>query len=92
MHALLTAMTEVALTDQVSDQVKRLLDSLNAGQALKATELMARLNLNHRPSFRRHYIKPALAAKLIEMTQPDSPRSPQQKYRLTAKGIALLDN
>ena len=96
LHALLTAMTEVALTDQVSDQVsdqvKRLLDSLNAGQALKATELMARLNLNHRPSFRRHYIKPALAAKLIEMTQPDSPRSPQQKYRLTVKGIALLDN
>ena len=100
LHALLTAMKEVALTDQVSDQVtdqvtdqvKRLLDLLNTGQALKATELMARLNLTHRPTFRKHYLKAALAAELIEMTQPNSPRSPQQKYRLTAKGIALRYN
>jgi hypothetical protein len=27
----------------------------------------------------------------LEMTQPQSPRSPQQKYRLTAQGQALLD-
>ncbi|KHD09286.1 hypothetical protein PN36_34125 [Candidatus Thiomargarita nelsonii] len=77
---------EVALTDQVTDQVKRLLGLLNAGQALKVTEMMARLNLNHRQTFRTNYLKPALAAKLVEMTQPDSPRSPQQKYRLTPKG------
>ena len=27
---------------------------------------------------------------LVELTQPDSPRSPTQKYRLTAKGKAYL--
>jgi hypothetical protein len=26
------------------------------------------------------------------MTQPDSPNSPTQKYRLTAKGLKLLSN
>jgi len=27
----------------------------------------------------------------IEMTQPDSPKSPTQKYRLTPKGRAAAD-
>ena len=31
-----------------------------------------------------------LAAGFIEMTQPSSPRSPTQKYRLTEKGRAWL--
>jgi hypothetical protein len=51
---------------------------------------MASLELQHKPTFRNNYLHPALAAELIEMTQPDSPRSPSQKYRLTAKGNALL--
>jgi ATP-dependent DNA helicase RecG len=37
------------------------------------------------------YLEPALALNLIEMTQPDSPKSPTQKYRLTAKGRQLMD-
>lgn len=92
LQALLTAMGEVALTDQVSDQVsdqvKRLLAALRDAKTLKAAELMTRLNLQHRPTFRNNYLNPALAAGLIEMTQPDSPRSPAQQYRLTAKGRA----
>ena len=90
LQALLTAVEEMAPTDQVTDRVKRLLGLLNAGQTLKVTEMMARLNLNHRQTFRTNYLKPALAAELIEMTQPDSPRSPRQKYRLTPKGATLL--
>jgi hypothetical protein len=34
-------------------------------------------------------LNPALTDFLIEMTQPDSPNSPTQKYRLTAKGQAF---
>jgi len=52
---------------------------------------MADLNLNHRQSFRTNYLKPALLAEIIEMTQPNSPKSPQQKYRITPKGTDLLN-
>jgi len=95
LQALLTAIKEIATTVQVSVQVsvqvKRLLNLLNTGKELKATELMADLNLNHRQSFRTNYLKPALLAELIEMTQPNSPKSPQQKYRITPKGTDLLN-
>lgn len=50
---------------------------------------MERLGLKDRVNFKRNYLDPALVAGLIEMTQPDSPRSPTQKYRLTATGQAL---
>jgi Fic family protein len=92
LQALLTAMREVALTDQVSDQVsdqvKRLLAAFRGAKTLKAAELMDRLGLQHRPTFRNNYLTPALAAGLIAMTDPDSPRSPAQQYRLTSKGQA----
>ncbi|KPA19264.1 ATP-dependent DNA helicase [Candidatus Magnetomorum sp. HK-1] len=52
--------------------------------------IMKKLKLNHRPSFLYVYFQPALKKGLIELTQPNSPRSPTQKYRLTKKGKALL--
>jgi len=48
------------------------------------------IGLNHRPTFINDYLKPAIQAGFVEMTQPDSPKSPTQKYRLTTKGNALL--
>lgn len=77
------------VSDQVSDQVERLLRALSK-QPLTNQALMLELVLSHRPSFRNNYLNPALDAGLIERTQPDSPRSPTQKYRLTAKGREWL--
>ncbi|WP_432443524.1 Fic family protein [Pseudomonas batumici] len=51
---------------------------------------MSRLELNHRASFRSTYLGPALVSGCVEMTDPDSPRSPAQKYRLTEKGRARV--
>jgi ATP-dependent DNA helicase RecG len=51
--------------------------------------LMEKLNLKHRPTFLYDYLQPAMDMEFIEMTQPDSPKSPTQKYRLTAKGIEI---
>ncbi|AZC30467.1 Fic family protein [Pseudomonas chlororaphis] len=85
-QALLDSRQSDQVTDQVSDQVARLLHVLDGSVALKAGELMQHLQLVHRPTFRNNYLAPALAAGLIEMTDPDSPRSPVQKYRLTAQG------
>lgn len=85
LAALRQALQEAGQTDQVSDQVSdqvaRLLQVLSPGAALKSSELMQRLGLSHRPTFTQNYLKPALAAGMIEMTDPASPRSPAQRYR-----------
>lgn len=48
-------------------------------------EMMAALKLGGWRNFLERYLTPAIDAGLVEMTQPDSPRSPTQRYRLTAK-------
>jgi hypothetical protein len=48
------------------------------------------LGLADRKSFRERCLKPALADGLIEMTTPDKPNSPLQKYRLTDNGRAWV--
>jgi len=75
---------------QVTEQVSKLLLSLENG-ALPTKNIMIKVGLKHRPSLIGAYIKPAMESDLIEMTQPDSPRSPTQKYRLTDKGKAVLN-
>ena len=86
LTALRDALKEIPATDQdgdqETDQVKKLLQVL-ADDTLTAVELMERLNLKHRPTFRNNYLKPALAKGLIEMTIPDKPNSKNQKYRKT---------
>ena len=78
LEALLRALIEAEDSDQVTDQVASLLNVLPAGVALKSSELMHQLGLSHRATFRKSYLYPALAAGLIEMTDPESPRSPKQ--------------
>lgn len=53
---------------------------------MSVLEMMVALKLGGRRNFLEKYLSPAIALGLVEMTQPDSPRSPTQKYRLTAKG------
>jgi len=76
-------------TEHVTEQVKRLLNCLDHASA-GTRDIMHILQLQHRPTFLYDYLQPALGAGLVEMTQPDSPKSPTQKYRLTAKGKLLL--
>ncbi len=72
------------VTDQVADQDKtpadRLLFALG-NDTLPAADLMVRLGLSHKPTFRKNYLNPALEQKLIERTIPDKPNSRNQKYR-----------
>ena len=75
-------------TVQVSKQVKRLITSMS-NKWQSASDLRMIINIIHRPTFVKNYLEPALELGLIEMSQPDTPRSPTQKYRLTAKGKAL---
>ena len=73
----------------VTEQVRRLLLCLERLE-YGTKENMQLLRLSHRPNFLYEYIQPALKMQLIEMTHPESPRSPTQKYRLTAKGHKAL--
>ena len=75
-------------TEQVTEQVQRLLSCLQR-QPLAVREIMQSLKLNHRPTLFYDYLKPAIEGGFVEMTQPDSPKSPTQKYRLTKKGERL---
>jgi ATP-dependent DNA helicase RecG len=75
------------VTQQVTQQVKQLLEIMVGEMTRK--QLMNAVNLKDRVNFTRSYLEPALADGLIEMTQPDSPKSPTQKYRLTITGQAL---
>ena len=46
--------------------------------------------MRQRVHFRVAYLQPALEAGWVEMTNPDNPRSSNQKYCLTAKGRGWL--
>jgi Fic family protein len=67
-------------TDQDKAPVDRLLYALG-NNTLSAVEIMERLGLSHRPTFRKNYLNPALEQNLIERTIPDKPNSRNQKYK-----------
>lgn len=81
----------VEVTDQVREQVReQVILMINVLlKEMSVLELMTKLKLTGRRNFLQNYLQPALDAELIEMTQPDSPKSPTQKYRLTPKGKNL---
>lgn len=80
-------------TQQVTQQVRKLL-AVCVGEAFEVISLRCgnRCGLavsNFTLQLSNFY--PALAGAFIEMTQPDSPTSPTQKYRLTAKGKSVVE-
>lgn len=83
--ALRTCQETDQVGAQVTDQVNAVLQVLG-DQAKSSAELMADLGLKHRPTFRSNYLNPALTAGVVERTQPDAPKSPTQRYRVTDVG------
>ncbi|MDO8691549.1 MAG: ATP-binding protein [Dehalococcoidia bacterium] len=53
-------------------------------------DLLAITGRSDRTKFRHQVLNPLTAAGLIEMAIPEKPRSPKQRYRITALGEALL--
>ena len=77
------------VSDQVSDQVRKLVEILQGEMSL--VELLEKFGMNNRSYFRKHYLGKAMAGGYVEATLPASPRSPTQKYRLTEKGRTYLE-
>ncbi len=66
--------------NHISSYVKKLLDVMEGKSAMTTKELMEKLNLKSRVSFRNNYLNPALINGLIKMTNPDKPTSKNQSY------------
>lgn len=94
LRIILDAVKSSVSTDQVgdyvADQVALLIKTIGTGEVGSA-DLLKTLGLSHRPTFRENYLNPALEGGWIERTQPDSPRSPTQRYRLTNLGRRWLE-
>ncbi|TNF46288.1 MAG: transcriptional regulator, partial [Bacteroidetes bacterium] len=76
------------VTEQATEQVSKLIRIME-DLPFSLSDLMQKLELKHRPTFLYNYLKPALENKWIEMTNPESPNSPNQRYRITTKGKEL---
>lgn len=72
----------------IPEQVMRLLEVLEGELSVRG--IVEALGLSSRPMFIANYLNPATSVGLMEMTQPDSPKSPTQKYRLPEVGKALV--
>jgi ATP-dependent DNA helicase RecG len=75
---------------QVSTEVLKMLGTISG--VMSRAEIQAALGLKGRANFEERYLKPAIEMELIDMTRPDRPRSSRQRYRITAAGLALLEN
>jgi predicted HTH transcriptional regulator len=86
----ITTQVTTQVAPQVTTQVKTLLRVL-VGE-MEGQQIMQAVGLKSRKNLRTSYLKPAMEHDLIEMVQSNSPTSPTQKYRLTAKGRKLLSS
>ena len=88
LEILLDTLRETTVVGDATDPagksgnpyVQKLLDVLG-DEVLSATEIMERLGLSHRPTFRKNYLVPALEQGIIEMIIPEKPKSRNQRYR-----------
>jgi len=74
-------------TGEVTGEVRKVVLVMYGDMSRQA--IQSELQIKHDDYFRTEYISPALSSGLIEMTFPEIPNHPRQRYRLTEKGIEL---
>lgn len=82
--------TSSSTSNSTSEKTVRLVRAIKNEMSIR--EMMEVLEMKSRPMFLNNYLTPALKAGYIEMTQPNSPKSPTQRYRLTEAGRRLLES
>ena len=60
----------------------------NCKNESSATELMEILNRTNKSKFKNTIVNPLVENGFFELTNPDKPKSPTQKYRLTNKFVS----
>lgn len=86
-----TGQVSGQVTGQVDPWIQRILLACSVNE-LKSTEMQQVSGIKHRETFQRNYLDHLLREGLIERTIPDKPKSRLQKYRLSAKGLTLLES
>jgi ATP-dependent DNA helicase RecG len=75
-------------SDQATDQELKVLEFCKKPYSRK--EVLESLDMsNHQYNYQRH-IEPLLERNWLELTVPDKPKSPNQKYKTTKKGRMVL--
>ena len=72
---------------EATPEVLRMVSAIQ-GEMTRA-EIQKKLGLADEKHFREKYQQPGIKLGVIEMTVPDKPQSPLQKYRLTSAGKRL---
>ena len=73
-----------------NDNIIKLVCTIKDKQ-LSVKEMLVEMGLKDRESFLKLYLSPAIGEGFVRMLYPDSPRHPRQKYMLTAKGLAFVN-
>jgi ATP-dependent DNA helicase RecG len=82
-----TVEATMEVTMEVTMEAKKVVLVLNG--EMKRADIQKTLQLKNDENFRLQYIIPTLELGYIEMKYPDNPKHPDQKYRLTKKGLEI---
>lgn len=63
---------------------------MKMAEPMSAKEMREFCDQKYHTYFKTNMIDVLMGAGMVEMTQPESPKSPTQKYRLTELGKSLL--
>ncbi len=67
-------------TSGMSEQVKRLLNVMEYGEAYTSKRIMELLGLKSKEALRKNYLNPAIEDGLVAMSEPNKPTSRNQTY------------
>lgn len=85
-----TDQVPTKLTDHLSESERTLINAIGMN-LLSIKEMMGKIGLKQRRNFMVNYIEPSIKDGLVTLLYPESPRHPRQKYKLTVKGLAVLN-
>lgn len=71
--------THLPLTNETIN-INKLLDVMESGKPITATEIMERLGIKSKETLRGQYLDPAIKQGLVNLTIPDKPTSKNQMY------------
>ena len=89
-------LSEGLSRDQVSEHLNQKWEKIEPMISLmervsSAADLRSVMGMNNATKFKKNYLNPLIELGVVEMTQPDSPNSPTQRYVLTETGRNLLE-